>query len=273
MRSEEEFSPDGDLFGRRHRNPDGSEWSIRCDYDERRKIRKKQQFSAGEDTDAVSLYEYDALGRLERVIEHSKAVSACPSHISTGRMAPERTCYPVPLTDGQRRTTSACGPAILHWSADTVALMKAFDPSGHLVREVLYDADDRVIRRVAFAYDEYARLIEEGELIGGSIREDFRHIYRYDASGRRIEADMRWWDLMSERRRYGYNLHSDCIEEVVEQRNLLMDEPNPQSWSQRFRYTYDEPGNWTERVTEVLASNLDAEGRISMIERRHLTYY
>ncbi|MBV8551466.1 MAG: hypothetical protein JOY54_09210 [Acidobacteriaceae bacterium] len=272
MYIEEEFSPDGDLLERRHRNPDGSEWSICCEYDERGQKREKQHISNEGAPQELFVYKYDALGRLERVVEHSQGrqrVSESIKYWPDGTKT--QTSYPAPLTDEQRRTTSACGPAILHWSADTVCIMKSFDPSGRAVREVLYDADDRVIRRIAFVYDEHGRLIEEGELIGGRIREDFRHIYRYDASGRRIEADMRWGDLIGERRRYGYNSHDDPIETVIEQSNLLTDESIARSWTERSRHTYDEHGNWTERVTEVLTPNLDA--RVSMIERRYLIYY
>jgi hypothetical protein len=39
---------------------------------------------------------------------------------------------------------------MLHASLDAVAIMTSFDSSDRPIRKVLYDADDRVIRRVAF---------------------------------------------------------------------------------------------------------------------------
>jgi hypothetical protein len=147
-----------------------------------------------------------------------------------------------------------------------------FDADGRPVRKVLYDADDRVIRRTLFRYDARGLLIEEGESIGGRIREDFRNVYRYDSMGRRIEADMRWGDFGGERKSFAYNERGDLVEELIEQSNILVaEEPGTQSWTQRFRYEYDDRGNWTERVTETALPN--GETRVSRIERRSLIYY
>ena len=131
--------------------------------------------------------------------------------------------------------------------------------------------DDRVIRRVAFRYDARGLLLEEGELVGGSIRDDFRNVYRYDASERQIEADRRWGDLGRGRRTFAYNDRGDIVQEIIEQNTgLMMEDTGSQAWTERFAYQYDD-GNWIERTTETILHT--GEARLSMIERRELTYY
>jgi len=161
---------------------------------------------------------------------------------------------------------------MLHLSIDAVVIMTVLDAYDRLIRKVLYDADDRVIRRIAFRYDARGLLLEEGELVGGSIRDDFRNEYRYDAFGRKIEADKRWGDFGSARRTFAYNDMGDMVEEIIEQNTgLMMEDTGSQAWTERFTYQYDDDGNWIERTTETILHT--GEARVSMIERRELTYY
>lgn len=161
---------------------------------------------------------------------------------------------------------------MLHLSIDAVVIMTALDASDRPIRQVLYDRDDRVIRRVAFRYDARGLLIEEGELTGGSIRDDFRNVYRYDALERQIEADRRWGDIGGARRTFAYNDHGDIVQEVIEQSTGLLGEDfRPQAWTERFTYQYDDYENWIERTTETILHT--GEARLSMIERRELTYH
>jgi hypothetical protein len=115
-----------------------------------------------------------------------------------------------------------CADAMLHLSIDAVVIMTVLDANDRPIRKVLYDADDRVIRRVAFRYDTRGLLLEEGELVGGSIRDDFRNVYRYDAFGRKIEADKSSGDLGGARRTFAYNQVGDMVEEIVEQNTGVM---------------------------------------------------
>ena len=91
---------------------------------------------------------------------------------------------------------------MLHVSIDAFIIMTVHDANDRAIREVLYDMEDRVIRRVAFRYDARGLLLQEGEVADGSIREDFRNVYRYDAQGRQIEVDRRWGDLGSGRQSF-----------------------------------------------------------------------
>ena len=152
---------------------------------------------------------------------------------------------------------------------DTVAVMTVFDTNNRAVRKVLYDVDDRVIRRIGFRYDARGLLLEEGELVGGLFMEDLRKIYRYDSSGRVIELESRWIDQGGSRRTMAYNERGDLAQEVVTQRAWLV-------WgeagsSQKFDYRYDDHDNWIERTTRTVSASGDE--RVSMIEQRELSYH
>jgi hypothetical protein len=266
VRTQHTFSAQGNLLEQRHQNPDGSYWSIVCRYDERGRMvakeQPKQRFS----------YLYDSLGRLERVLSNTdqggerviESVQYAPDGTKTS------TSYPPPLSDTQRRSTGV----MLHASLDAVAIMTSFDSSDRPIRKVLYDADDRVIRRVAFRYAEDGLLLEEGELIGGSIREDFRNVYRYDDLGRRIEVAQRWGDFGGLRLTLSYNGSGDIVEKIIEQHTGILredDDTGSHSWTERFTHHYDDLGNWIKRTTETISQA--GEVRRSMIEQRELTYY
>jgi len=247
METDDTFSPQGDLLERRHRNPDGSRWSTICRYDEHERILEKEQ--AGEMPPGQQLfsYRYDPFGRLDRVMlgsaEESERVFESVQYAADGTKA--KTCYPTPLDANQRKTTCVSSEAMLHLSIDAVVIMTVFDASDRPTRKVLYDEDDRVIRRVAFRYDARGLLLEEGELVGGSVRDDFRNVYRYDALGRLIEADRRWGDLGGGRRTLAYNDRGDIVQEIIEQNmGLMREDIGSQAWTERFAYQYDGYDNW-----------------------------
>jgi hypothetical protein len=274
MYTNDTFSPQGHLLERRHQNPEGSHWSIICRYDERGRILEKEQ--VGEEPDAHQLfsYRYDPHGRLDRVILHSakegERVFESVQYAADGTKT--QTSYPTPLDETKRQTTGVCAESMLHLSIDAVVIMTILDASDRPIRKVLYDGDDRVIRRVAFRYDARGLLLEEGELVGGSIRDDFRNVYRYDASERQVEADRRWGDLGGGRRTFAYNDRGDIVQEIIEQNTgLMMEDTGSQAWTERFAYQYDDYGNWIERTTETILHT--GEARLSMIEQRELTYY
>jgi YD repeat-containing protein len=271
MHTGDTFSLAGDLLERRHRNPDGSEWSIVCRYDEHGRILEKEQ------ANQLLSYKYDSLGRLERVmlrpgLEGERLVESVQYGAHGTRTS---TSYPPPLSDAEWKTRGVSAESRLHLSLDAVVIMTAFDENDRPVRKVLYNADDRVIRRVAFRYNQRGLLLEEGELIGESIREDFRNVFRYDALGRQIEVDQRWGDgLGGARHTFEYNDHGDIEQETIEQDEGLLNEVRergPQTWSRRFACQYDDSGNWIKRTTETIQST--GEVRVSMIEQRDLTYY
>lgn len=271
MYTNDTFSPQGHLLERRHRNPDGSHWSTICRYDEHGRILEKVHTGEKPEAHQLFSYNYDPLGRLERILLHSaqegERVFESVQYAVDGTKT--KTSYPTPR-DG--KTAGISAEAMLHMSIDTVVTMTILDASDRPIRKVLYDSDERVIRRVAFWYDSRGVLLEEGELVAGSIRDDFRNVYRYDALGRQVEADRRWGDFGGGRRTFAYNDRGDIVQENIEQNTgLLREATGWEAWTQRFAYQYDDYENWIERTTETISQS--GEARVSMIERRELTYY
>jgi hypothetical protein len=87
----------------------------------------------------------------------------------------------------------------------------------------------------------------------------------------------RWGGLGGSRRCFTYNDHGDIVQETIEQdHGFLRDdqEESSRAWRQRFSFQYDGE-NWIERTTETIPGKGDGsvDARISVIERRELTYY
>jgi hypothetical protein len=255
------FSPQGYLLELRHRNQDDPEQLITWRHDERGRSLEREQAS---ETRKLFSYRYDALGRLDSVVLHSaqggERVVESLQDAADGTKT--RILY---LIAGR------AGESMLDSSSDTTVIMTVFDADDRRIRKVLYDQDDRVIRRLAFRYDERGLLLEEGELVGGSIRGDFRRVY--DTLGRRIEADSWRGDgLGGDRRTFTYNERGDIAQEVIEQSSgILGEEIGLQTHTRRFTYRYDDFENWVERTRETIPQT--GEARLSMVDRRELTYY
>jgi hypothetical protein len=245
-----------------------------CRYDEHGRILEKEH--AGDRPEAQQLfsYRYDPLGRLECIVRHSaqedERVVESMQYAADGTKT--KTLYPAHLYGTQTKTLGVAAEAMLHMSIDAVVIMTLLDASGRPIRKVLYDVDDRVIHRVAFRYDASGLLLEEGQLVGGFIRDDFRNVYRYDALGRQVEVDQRWGDLGGHRRVYSYNERGDRVQEISEQNEgLTWEDSGLRTWTQRFAYQYDDLENWIERTVETISHT--GETRVNMIERRELSYY
>src|SRR5579872_3868043 len=152
MHTDDMYSMQGYLLRKKHRNPDGSAWSRICRYDERWRLKEKEH--VGEDSE-LFCYHYDGQSRLEsvtlRLPAEEERVFESLQYGSDGTTL--KTSYPKPLDDRQRQRTVAAGNAVLHFSADTVVIMTILDQRERPTRKVLYDRDDRVIRRIAFRYD------------------------------------------------------------------------------------------------------------------------
>ena len=149
------FSPQGRLVERRHRDPDGSSWSIICRYDEQGCLREKEQ------ANQRFSYLYDSLGRLERVMSHSdeegERVFESMQYAADGTKT--RTTYQTPLNDTQRKTRSIAVGSMLHTSLEAVIIMAALDANDRPMRRVFYDSDNRV-NKFTYQYDDYGNWIK-----------------------------------------------------------------------------------------------------------------
>lgn len=274
MRTDDSFSPEGRLLERRHRNGDGSHWSHIYTYDEHGRLLRKEVIGGTPDDRHVFSYQYDQVGRLENVLYSAKEAGRTFESVRYAADGTKtETSYPIWPDDIKRPTTVVSAGDAFHMSIDAVTIMTSFDMNGRPIRKVLYDEDDRVIRRVGFRYNERGLLIEEGELIAGRIREDFRNFYKYDAAGREIEVDRRRGDgLGGERRTFTYNDRGDVVQEqIVVNDGMLSEVAALREWTERFAYEYDLHGNWIERRTETILKT--GGSGISTVDRRELVYY
>jgi len=269
----ESYDPDGNLIERWHCNPDGREWSHICRYSHDRKLVEKEYRGISIGSDRKFSYHHDAAGRLERVLATSEAGAERiyesyrydAQGLKTVTFYPDRT--PAPGTVG------VSVEAMLHWHGDAVAVMTVFDEADRPARTVFYDENDRAIRRVVFRYDNSGNLVEEGEMEpGGAIRQDFRNVYRYDASGRQIEAEMHWYDFGGQTRKRTYNEFGDVTEESRYPHEAQVKLFEQHDWATRYTYRYDDRGNWIERITAT-GSLPDGPFTDCAHQRRELSYY
>lgn len=268
MRTTTSFSEDGSLLNMRHTNPDGSQWSVVCRYDDHGRLLQKEQ-PCSEGTQLLS-YRYDASGRLERVVARSTTTGAervCESYEYDGTGRKRATVYPDPALRGKM---SVSVEAVFKMSPEASAIRTAFGPEERPVEREFYDLNGRVERRILMQYDSAGRLVVEGEAEGGNtIREDLRQVYRYDAEGRLIERTMYYYGLFTELTTFSYNDLGDIIEER-HQHTEASTLSGDQDWKIQSRYQYDDRENWIERVAETVLQTGDR--RLSMIERRRMDY-
>jgi hypothetical protein len=263
------FSAGGNLLERRHRNPDGSESSVVCRYDDHGRLSQKQH----QDPKASQLfsYHYDALGRLERVVARSAtgADRVCESYQYAAAGRKTCTVYPDPVPPGNIGVDME---AAFDISVEASSILTIFDERDRPVKRVFYGPNDVVERRVLMRYDTGGRLVEKGECEAeGIIREDLRHLYRYDVEGRLVEKTMYYYGLWTYWKTFVYNDQGDVVEERHRRTGGMVEEGGDQDWKTLSRYQYDDRGNWVERVAETVLRTGDRT--LSMIERRSLNYY
>jgi YD repeat-containing protein len=271
LRTSTEFSPAGNLLEQRHWNPDGSEWSLICRYDDRGRISQKEHHRS--DAKQVFSYHYDALGRLERVTTRSEtgAERVCESYQYDVAGRKTATVYPDPALRG-KAGVSISSDLVFEISHEASSIVTIFNERDRPVRRVFYDPNGMVDRRIVMRYDTAGRLIEEGEReADGSVREDLRHVYRYDAEGRIVEKTMCLYAFGTHRKTLVYNEQGDIVEEGHQRTAGIVDHDGDRGWTTRYRYRYDDRGNWIERAAETVLPT--GNPRVSPIERRRLSYY
>lgn len=158
----ESFRWDGKWTERWHRNPDGSEWSMVRRHDAEGRALEERRSGPPPQT---LTYRYDEKGRLARVDVRSSdgAERVHESYLYHDDQTSAVTLYiDPPLRD--KKNVAVSEDHMLHMSIDAVCIMTVRDSKSRPIKKVLYDADNRVIRRVLFRYDGDGRLLEEGEV-------------------------------------------------------------------------------------------------------------
>lgn len=118
----------------------------------------------------------------------------------------------------------------------------------------------------------------------GTPGKPIRRVHRYDEQGRRIETRGGMGPLGWDKKTVTYNHHGDQIEEISEHEHRtygidgdgrLIDDPAGKSVSRseaRFRYEYDEYGNWLMKTIES-RSDVEQEFTVCSVEWRTIDYF
>lgn len=263
------YSPAGLLLEERHRNPDGSQWSIVCRYDESGRILERAEPRlAGPQ---LLLYRYDLAGRLERVVARSAddGERLCEEYRYDAAGRRTATAYPDPALRDKVHVSLECA---FETSTDAASIVTLFDDRDRPVERVFYEPNGFVGHRILMHYDAAGRLIEQGESEGGGIiRDDLRHLYLYDPDGRLVEKTMYHYGLWTIHQEFAYNEHGDTVEERQRQTGGISGEEPDRSWQNESSYRYDDRGNWVERTTHVVLQT--GERNLQLVEQRRIEYY
>jgi YD repeat-containing protein len=272
----EVFNPKGNRTERWHRgrdSPELREWWL---YDEAGRLRSHETTGPFSE---ISLYDYDARGRLLRITTRSpEGERVAESYTYDDDGSSEFTIIPSPVPRHVQVAVDA--DAMLRFSLDAVRVVVRQDHYGRPRWRVLYDIDDRIIRKVLFRYDAAGQLIEEGEVnFEGAISQDFRDMYRYDAEGRCIEKEVRRGGISNRRSTNLYNEQGDLTEESIDElpggldlSDFVPPELRPaRSWTAHYSYEYDEHRNWTARTKT--RTSIGTAAAPPIITLRKLQYY
>jgi hypothetical protein len=305
-----EFRQDGSLARRSHRNPDGSEWTTTYEYDANRLAAVRTE--SGGTFVNLHIYDYDAVGRLVRVIIRSAdgrdRVTESYEYDADGRK--KKTFY-VDVVNQRPDTqygwgvegTDAC-----YSVPGAATLTTLFNEREQPTELLFHDATGRLLSRVEFSYDADTNLIQETQtnaadmlppemimamnpaqletlraMLGAS-GERIRRMHRYDAKGRRVETRSQIGLLGGDVRKMVYNDFGEQIAEAsehnaqeygIEDKGRLTDAPTMESVNRseaRLRYDYDANGNWVLKTVEARAGT-EQEFTQSSIERRTIEYF
>ena len=261
----------------------------------------------------TSIYEYDAEGRLQRIIRR---------HADGRERIAETYEY---STDGLKQKTQhpeipeQVGCGAIHWtvegtdvsySADgAAAIVLRYDHREQPVEATFMGRDGRILTRVSLTYDERGLLVDETQTIlevvlpeealaqipasereklqamfGGG-RVQAHRVHRYDADGRRIETTSTMFGGLGEdRRTWDYNERGDRIQEIDESTHqsgsldengrLVDDAGSPKTTRSEARFLYDYDSHGNW-VKKVVEGRSDpnADFRVSTIETREIEYY
>ena len=307
-----EFSRDGTLLRSWHRNTDGSQFATVGEVDADGRITSVETQTLNAPV-TRRRHVYDAAGR---------RIGIWAASADAGEILAERYEYD---PDGQRTKTvqfdvSAPGENISYsWGVEgtdsafsaigATSVTTVYGASDRPIALLFRDAQDTVISRVVFTYDENGHLIDEAQNVEtgglpaemlenlneaqlgalhallGTTDQPRRRMHRYDAYGRRIETlSSAFGPMGGNRKTMAYNDQGDVAEEhweddsrefEISDDGRLLEKAGSERLTRseaRMRYEYDGRGNWTIKTVESRNSP-DAEFVMSTTERRTLAYY
>ena len=286
------FHPDGTISENEHHNPDGTISQSSYHYDAAGRMQEAR-FGMNDGPVSRSLHFYDERGLLTRVVgvDPDGTEREAENH-GYGQDGKRTKVYFVPKQLANAFMYAIEGTVQSYGAPGASTITTLYNDGGHPYEVLFHDADQRLLRRVAFTRDGTGRLITEEmrlgeespfpELLFGPNSVLSTTMYVYDAKGRILQRRTRMGELGEHRTTFRYDDRDNPIEEIHEDisREIQIDEAGALHAAQeksstqnvRFDYTYDARGNWQERIVWCrLEPNPNFER--SNITRREITYY
>lgn len=129
----------------------------------------------------------------------------------------------------------------------------------HLISvETFNGKDNSLASSQKYSYDEKGNLLKEYTL-DGNTKEEIVDQYVYDAKGNKTERVYTKNGQPLVKMTYAYDAKGSLAEEAT------YDEVNKTTYTRSYAYTYDEKGNWTQKVVKI-------DKKPSFIVERKITY-
>ncbi len=234
------FNRDGSTSELLYYNPDGSVLKTAYVYDGAGLLLKtRSQMNDG--VLSETLYHYDDLGRLHRVVSTGLDGTSWEEESYHYDADGWKTKLYLPTPDVTQRTEgSVCygfeGSDHSYCAQGTSTVTTVYDPSGKPVEIMFHDARHVLLVRAVALYDDRGRRIEEAQYSGDEPPFKLPPGVPVDPQAQRVLEEVFAPGRLMSRTRYGYNDEDRCIETTSEE--LLLD-----SVLQRTSFTYDEYGN------------------------------
>ena len=291
-------------------NPDGSAHKSTYIYGAGdRLVETRHTWATG---DNVMRYTYDDRDRLARLASGpSKGPETTQETYSYGSDGAKTKVFFVPVIPRPAPGKGAVGIDLriegseLGFGAVRAATVTTvYDVSGSLRESLMHNNRHEVVARIQYLSDPAGRILEEtlepGDVpvdVADEIPEEARALFQkiftshfmhgrathtYDEAGRQIELTRTVGSLESETIRTRYNDRGDKILEESESTNRSMEfdaegaavpaKTDTHRVTYRYKYVYDQRGNWTEQ-SQCTRAEPDQEEFRSMLMKRALTYF
>jgi hypothetical protein len=252
----------------------------------------------------LSLYEYDAMGRLDRHRSRDPAGKERIVETCTYDDAGHKTkTHFVDSAPPQPMSWGIEGSKVFYSAPGAAKMTTVYNDAGRPAEVLFHDASGELISRIDFLYDEAGHLVEEIQtraqfpfpnvdelppdqreavraILGGPFT---RFVHRYNEAGLRIETVSSLFGSLGKGREFfAFNDHGDLASQISENESReygfsdlegMVDRPGRQERSvARFLYEYDARGNWTSKITEAGHGD-HPDFSVSSTELRALTYF
>jgi YD repeat-containing protein len=161
-----EYDPDGRLLATRYRNPDGTQWVTRFNYDAAGRLLKMGSGTDGQRV-TTTTYSYDTQGRMETIRDDTKPETPVVFHYDgLGRKTKIETSSPADYRANVARGGSPfevldCAPNVAGGGSATTI----YDEADRPIEVLVQDAKGELLQRAVRTYDAQGHIVEERQIL------------------------------------------------------------------------------------------------------------